>query len=206
MKFDAENDTGALGKLPPAVKLLALFVLSILLFATTSPSVLIPAASLVLIGSLLLCPSAVWQWLRSWVLLFTIAVVVGWTAYAQSLDAALVTFTRLTTLTLLATLVTTTTRIAEFIDTITTLARPLERIGIGNARDIGLAIGLAIRFIPEVQARYQSIADAHRARGLKMRLSTVIGPMVIGTLQNAEEIANAIDARGIRATKTHDQT
>jgi biotin transport system permease protein len=32
-----------------------------------------------------------------------------------------------------------------------------------------------------------------------MRLSTVIVPMVIGTMQSADEIANAIDARCIRS-------
>ncbi|RYD46046.1 MAG: energy-coupling factor transporter transmembrane protein EcfT, partial [Sphingomonadales bacterium] len=95
--------------------------------------------------------------------------------------------------------VTATTTIGEFIETITAMARPLERLGIANARDIGLAIGLVIRFVPEVQARYVAVADAHRARGLKLRFSTVLVPLVIGTLQSADDIADAIDARCIRA-------
>jgi biotin transport system permease protein len=122
-----------------------------------------------------------------------------WTAYANSFEAASIVLMRLGSLSLFATVITATTTIGQFIDTITRAAQPFEAIGIGNARDIGLAIGLVIRFVPEVHARYKSVAEAHRARGLKMRLSTVIVPMVIGTMQSADEIANAIDARCIRS-------
>jgi biotin transport system permease protein len=199
MILEATGGTGALHRLPAAAKLLALFGLSGLLFALTSPLALLSSAGLVLAVCLIFCRAALLRWLTSWVLLVTIAAVGAWTAYAEGAEAALIVLTRLGTLTLFATLVTTTTSIGAFIAVITALARPLEKIGIANARDIGLAIGLTIRFVPDVQARYQAIADAHRARGLRLRPGTLIVPLVIGTLQNAEEIASAIDARGIRA-------
>jgi biotin transport system permease protein len=198
MKLDSIHSPGPLDRLPAAAKLLALFGLSVLLFTLQARTALLSITGLVLLCALIFCRTAVWHWLKSWALLLTIAIVVACTAYAEGFDAALIVLTRLSSLTLFATVVTTTTSIGAFIAVITALARPLEKIGIGNARDIGLAIGLAIRFVPEVQARYQAIADAHRARGLKLRPRTLIVPMVIGTLQNAEEIAQAIDARSIR--------
>lgn len=202
MKAGTLHSAGPLGRMPAAAKLFALFGLSILLFLLTSPAALLAIPGLVLAGALLLCRAALWYWLRSWVLLLTIAAVGAWTAYAEGSEAALIVLARLGSLTLFATMVTTTTSIGAFIAVITTLARPLERIGLANARDIGLAIGLTIRLIPDVQARYQAIADAHRARGLRLRPGTLIVPLVIATLQNAEEIAQAIDARGIRDTET----
>lgn len=189
---------GLVHEVPTVVKLLALFGVSILLFILKSPSVLGAVAGLVVAGCLSFCRAAVAEWLKSWSLLLTIAVVVIWTAYANGLEASLVVLIRLGTLSLFATAITSTTTIGQFIDIITKFARPLEMIGIGKAADIGLAIGLAIRFIPEVHACYKQVAAAHHARGLKMRLSTIVAPMVIGTMRGADEIANAIDARCIR--------
>ncbi|GLU27184.1 MULTISPECIES: energy-coupling factor transporter transmembrane component T family protein [Brucella/Ochrobactrum group] len=199
MNFYESLGDGPIHRLPPAIKLIALFGLSVVLFMLNTPLALGILTALVALSSLAFCRSAVVQWLKSWPLLLTIAVVVVWTAYANSFEAASIVLMRLGSLSLFATVITATTTIGQFIDTITRAARPFEAIGIGNARDIGLAIGLVIRFVPEVHAHYKSVAEAHRARGLKMRLSTVIVPMVIGTMQSADEIANAIDARCIRS-------
>ena len=54
---------------------------------------------------------------------------------------------------------------------------------------------------PEVLGRYQAIRDAHDARGLKVRPMTLAVPLIILTLKNADDIAAAIDARGIRGHK-----
>jgi biotin transport system permease protein len=83
-------------------------------------------------------------------------------------------------------------------DEITALARPLERIGWVKADDIGLAVGLVLRFVPEIIARYHAISEAHAARGLKVRPATILTPLIILTLRDADNIAAAIDARGIR--------
>ncbi len=198
MNFYEVRSDGLVHRIPPAIKLITLFGLSVVLFILNSPANLGVVTALVVAGSLISSRTAVVQWLRSWPLLLTIGVVVAWTAYADEVQTASIVLMRLGSLTLFATVITATTSIGQFIDTLTKAARPFETMGICNARDIGLAIGLVIRFVPEVHARYRSVTQAHRARGLKMRLSTVIVPMVIGTLQSADEIANAIDARCIR--------
>ena len=80
----------------------------------------------------------------------------------------------------------------------TALARPLERAGLVRADDIGLAVGLVVRFVPEILSRYQAIREAHAARGLKLRPTTILVPLIILTLRDADNVAAAIDARGIR--------
>lgn len=195
-----EGDT-LLHRLSPRAKLLGLAVVSLVLFLVNSPAVLAAAACLggIVYASLRLG----WQqsWLRLRPILLTIVVVALFTLVLNGQHDALIVVTRLTALALLASAVTATTSTGDFIDEITRLAMPLERLGVVKASDIGLSIGLVIRFVPEILSRYQAIRDAHRARGLRPKPLTLAVPLIILTLKNADEIAAAIDARGIRAQK-----
>jgi len=193
-------DEGLIHRVPPEGKLFALFVFSVLLFALTSPLILAGLAGAVVAVTVLCCRPAFIQWIKAWPLLLTIVALSIWTLFSRGPEATSITLFRLGSLSLFATVVTVTTTVGQFIDTVTRLARPLEKLGIANARDVGLAIGLVIRFVPEIHARYRNVVDAHRARGLKLRPSTIIGPIIIATIMSADEIANAIDARNIRAT------
>ncbi|AXV14602.1 transporter [Neorhizobium sp. SOG26] len=187
-----------LHRLSPGLKLGGLAVFSLLLFATRSPVVL--AAAVFLAGaihaSMRFGVVRTWQQLR--VILLSISILTVFTLLLNGPADALAVFLRLVALAVLAATITATTSTAEFIDTITAGARPLERIGLVKAADLGLAIGLVVRFVPEVLARYEAIRDAHRARGLKQRPLTLAVPLIIQTLRHADEIAAAIDARGIR--------
>ncbi|KAB1085512.1 energy-coupling factor transporter transmembrane protein EcfT [Neorhizobium galegae] len=195
-----EGDT-SLHRLSPRTKLLGLATLSLVLFLVHSPAVLSVAA---LLGGIVYSSLRLgWRqsWLRLRPILLTIAIVALFTLALNSPHDALIVVTRLTALALFAAVVTATTSTGDFIDEITRLAMPLERLGLARAADIGLSIGLVIRFVPEILSRYQAIRDAHRARGLKVRPLTLAVPLIILTLKNADEIAAAIDARGIRAQK-----
>ncbi|MCY1297908.1 Energy-coupling factor transporter transmembrane protein BioN [compost metagenome] len=101
-------------------------------------------------------------------------------------------------LVLFAAAVTATTTISAFMDEITVLLTPFERLGWLRAADVSLALGLVLRFVPDIFARYEAIREAHRARGLPIRPLTIIGPLIILTLKDADTIAAAIDARGFR--------
>lgn len=115
-----------------------------------------------------------------------------------SVQEALTTTLRLLSVLLLAASVTATTTIAAFMDVLAKLFWPLERLGLLKAADLSLAVGLVLRFVPEIAARYEALKEAHRARGVPVRLSRVLGPLIISTLKDADGIAQAIDARGIR--------
>lgn len=190
-----------LHRLSPRVKLGGLALVSLALFVIQSPVVLALAAltGAGVYGRLRL------GWRQSWLqlrmILLTIVAVTLFTLVFNSPDDALAVFFRLTAVALFAATITATTSTGDFIDTITSAARPMERIGLVRAADLGLAIGLVIRFVPEVAARYTAIRDAHHARGLKPRPLTLAVPLIILTLRNADEIAAAIDARGVRGQK-----
>ncbi|MDK4705413.1 energy-coupling factor transporter transmembrane protein EcfT [Rhizobium sp. CNPSo 4062] len=185
-------------RLSPRVKLLALAALGVLLFLTQSIALLACAnlvgAALYLRSGLLIAEAL--KRLRP--ILVSIAVLAIFAALVGPLHAAIVTALRLTALALFAATVTATTSMADFIDEITALAMPLEKLGLLKAADIGLAIGLVIRFVPEILDRYRAIREAHQARGIKVRLATTLVPLIILTLRDADNIAAAIDARGIR--------
>ena len=190
-----------LHRLPAGVKLAGLAVVSLLLFLMNSPMALAVAASagFGLYAMLGLGWRNSWQRMR--VILLTIVVVSVFTLVINSPANAATVFFRLLALALFAATITATTSTGDFIAVVTKAARPLEMIGLVKASDLGLAIGLVIRFLPEVLGRYQAIRDAHHARGLKPKPLTLAVPLIILTLRNADEIAAAIDARGIRGQK-----
>ncbi|WP_029617141.1 energy-coupling factor transporter transmembrane component T family protein [Pseudorhizobium marinum] len=190
-----------LHRLPPGLKLLLLLAVSLALFLTRSPLFLGCAGA----AGVLLYASLGIGWRQSWIrlrpILLTIAIVALATLLLESVEDGIVALLRLTTLMLVAAAVTATTPVGAFIDAVTRAALPLEKLGLVRASDIGLAVGLVIRFVPEVISRYQALRTAHQARGLKVRPTTMIVPLIIQTLKSADEIAAAIDARGIRGQK-----
>lgn len=187
-----------LHRLPTKAKLGGLAVFSMFLFMANNPLVLGVAA---FVAALAYASTGIgWKsgLARLRPAFITIFAVTLFALLFQPPTEALVIFFRLTAVMLAAAAITATTSIGAFIDTITWAAMPFERIGLVRAADIGLSVGLVIRFVPEVTLRYRSIRDAHQARGLKVRPVTLIVPLMIHTLKNADEIAAAIDARGIR--------
>lgn len=185
-------------RLPPGLKIAGLAVAAVAIFLTRDPIWLAPAALLAggLYFSLGQPFGAAARLLRP--VFLTIMVVGLFHLLLTSGEEAMVTVLRLTTLMLLGAAVTATTTVSAFMEVIATAASPLERLGLAKAADIGLAVGLVVRFVPEILTRYEAIREAHRARGLKPRATTLMGPLIISTLKDADNIAAAIDARGIR--------
>ncbi len=185
-------------RLPAALKIGGLGLAAVLLFLTRDHLLLMAAA----IASAVVYFSLGQPWrvatspLRP--IALTILMVGLFHLALTSADEAVVTVLRLTTLMMLAATVTATTTIQAFMETVARAASPLERLGLVRAADIGLAVGLVVRFVPEILARYHAIREAHAARGLKPRVTTILGPLIISTLKDADNISAAIDARGIR--------
>lgn len=195
--LDIEGDS-PLHRLPARGKLVLLFVTAVGLFLVSDLRVLVPALALST-GLLLSTGVGVREaFRRTRFVLFTVLILAAANYYLHSPHEALVVFCRLAALVLLAAAVTATTGISAFMDEVTRLLMPLERRGLVQAADVSLAVGLVIRFVPEILARYRDIADAHRARGLPVRPLTTLVPLIILTLKDADTIAMAIDARGFR--------
>ncbi|EJZ20471.1 energy-coupling factor transporter transmembrane protein EcfT [Rhizobium sp. Pop5] len=188
----------AMHRLSPRVKLLSLAIVSVVLFISVNIALLSVAVLLAAIVCRMVGMPVKDGLRRLRPIFLTIVIVAFFNLIFNPWHDAVVTLLRLTALLLLAATVTATTTIAQFIDEVTALARPLERTGWVQADDIGLAIGLVLRFVPEILGRYQAIREAHEARGLKVRPTTLLAPLIILTLRDADNVAAAIDARGIR--------
>ena len=102
---------------------------------------------------------------------------------------------RLAALILLASLVTLTTRASDMIDTITRALSLLRPLGVNPAK-IGLAISLALRFIPVLGQITRDVREAQKTRGLERSVIATALPVAIRTLKMADDIADAIEARG----------
>ncbi|MBZ7920717.1 energy-coupling factor transporter transmembrane protein EcfT [Ensifer adhaerens] len=187
-----------LHRLPVRAKLVALLVLSIGLFLSSSLALqtiaFIIAAGLYL--SVGLSPKDAIK--RVGFVFLTIFFLAAVNLFYLSFAEVATLTLRLMALVLFAAAVTATTTISAFMDEVTILLTPLERLGLVRAADVSLALGLVLRFVPDIFARYEAIREAHRARGLPVRPLTIIGPLIILTLKDADTIAAAIDARGFR--------
>lgn len=187
-----------LHRIPVKPKLLGLMAFGLALYIVDQPVVL--GAAMVLTGLLYLSTGVGMAegFRRLRPVLFTIAFLAAVNLLLLSPLEALVTTLRLVAILFLAAAVTASTTIADFMAAVTDLARPLERLGLLKAADLGLALGLVLRFVPEIAGRYEALKEAHAARGIPVKLSRMLGPLIISTLKDADRIAEAIDARGIR--------
>ncbi|MBC2772930.1 energy-coupling factor transporter transmembrane protein EcfT [Rhizobium sp. AQ_MP] len=190
--------TSLLHRIPVKPKLFGLMVFGLLLYLIDQP---------VMLGAALIMTALVYRatgiglaegFRRLKPVLFTIAFLAAVNLLLLTPLEALVTTLRLVAILFLAAAVTASTTVADFMAAVTDLARPLERLGLLKAADLGLAFGLVLRFVPEIAARYEALKEAHAARGIPVKLSRLLGPLIISTLKDADRIAEAIDARGIR--------
>jgi biotin transport system permease protein len=110
-----------------------------------------------------------------WVLALLLAVQVLLDHWTTGVLVAI----RLAALLLLASLLTRTTR---------------SSIGV-NPGKVGLAISLALRFIPVLAVITVEVREAQRTRGLEGSVLAVAVPVVVRTLKMADDIAAAIEAR-----------
>ncbi len=195
--LDIAGDT-PLHRASARLKLILLFTAAVTLFLVHSPW-LLAAAAIAAAGLYASTGIGLAEGVRRVrFVLFTVALVALANYTFHSLADALAVLFRLGALVLLAAAVTATTTVSAFMDEITRLLRPLERFGFVRAADVSLAVGLVLRFVPEILARYGDIREAHRARGLRIRPLGVLVPLIILTLKDADTIAMAIDARGFR--------
>lgn len=123
----------------------------------------------------------------------------------EGLELAFMLSARLFFLAVLSTLLGLTTSAVELADGLEALLKPLEKIRI-PVRGVSLTLGIAMRFIPVVLEEAENIFKAQRARGVEFsegnvfkrakRLVYILIPLLINSLRRAEELAQAMEARG----------
>jgi biotin transport system permease protein len=102
---------------------------------------------------------------------------------------------RLSALVIFAQVVTETTRASAMQDALVAALRPFERLPFVSAQKAGLALAIALRSLPRIEAAVRELREAREARGLKAGTLKLIVPLVARILRDARETADAIDAR-----------
>ncbi|MFS3127311.1 energy-coupling factor transporter transmembrane component T family protein [Nocardioides sp. Bht2] len=115
-------------------------------------------------------------------------IVVGW-------QRAVVITGVIVALVLLANLVTLTTKTTDLIDVVVRVCGPLRMIGV-NPERVGLLLNLAIRAVPLMAELAGQITEAQQARGLRISVRAMAVPFVVGALRRADELGDALAARG----------
>lgn len=139
-------------------------------------------------------PRAIWQQLRPALpFILMLALFQGLTAdWWEAID----TTQRFSCLILLASLLTLTTSSGALSDAVLAGLRPFKRFGLPTER-IALAMTLTLRFIPVIAQASEEVREAQRARGGKNHILRSAGPTLIRTLKLADELAEALEARGL---------
>ncbi|MDV4143489.1 energy-coupling factor transporter transmembrane component T family protein [Shimia sp. FJ5] len=187
--------TSPLHRLSPGPKILVMMAAGTALFLVESLPLVLGALLLTLalyrLAGLTL-GDALAQ-LRPLALIFVIFLALQYWLSGPVLAAFVVL--RLAALILLASLVTLTTRASDMIDTITRALALLRPLGVNPAK-VGLAISLALRFIPVLGQITTDVREAQKTRGLERSVIATALPVAIRTLKMADDIADAIEARG----------
>ena len=190
---------------PAALKLGLLLVISIVLVSTTTWPVLAVAAVLFL--SLLRWVTGPWsiQSLLRWRWsIIALMVLVAYVAAVVGILQALAVMFRLLALISAALVLMSTTRTTDLMAVVEALLKPFGRWGWVDPARVALLFGIVIRFMPVLIEQWNEIKEAQSSRGLSAKPYALLVPMLARTLQRADEIAEAIDARGVFGQRTSD--
>lgn len=97
----------------------------------------------------------------------------------------------------LAALLALTTRVTDLLDAIERGLSPLARLGLDPQR-AALLMTITISTIPVLGRRAAEVRDAQRARGARNSPLTFVVPFLIVALKHADEVGDALNARGVR--------
>lgn len=176
---------------------LALLTVAALLLSLLRPGIPGTVLALVLvsvvypIASLPLRALAEAWWRLRWLIL----VLGGALWLFASATEAVVSTGRVMALLLLAELVTRTTRMGDLLEVFRSIARPLRRMGV-DPDAVALTLSLTIAMIPVIAGFAVQVRDAQRARGVRLGPRAVL-PLLVLTLKHADDVGDALAARGL---------
>jgi biotin transport system permease protein len=188
--------TNPVHRAPAGLKLAALAVLGVALFATARLDLVAAALGLVLAAGLL-GARLPWRVLTSQVrpVWIWLVALFGFHLLVTDPVVGAVAVLRLLTLVLAAAVITATTRVTALVAVIEWLTSPLRVFGVRPAR-IGLVIAMTLRFIPLVADRAARIREAQAARGAERVGLGMVVPLLVQVLRMATTVGEALDARG----------
>lgn len=140
--------------------------------------------------------------LKTGTVLFTVG---GWSLYSDAIFQTLYIAVRLLLMIMITTCLTATTKPLEMTLGIEDLLSPFSVIGVPS-HEIAMLISIALRFIPDLIDETARIIKAQESRGVDMKegkiserimaILSLIVPLFVSAFQRAEDLANAMEARG----------
>ena len=132
------------------------------------------------------------------------------TIYVKALIDTLYIVVRLVLMIMITTLLTVTTKPLDLTLGIEYLLNPFKRIGVPS-HEIAMMISIALRFIPTIIEETMRIMNSQKSRGVDfeegsikekvMAIVSLIVPLFSVAFQRADELANAMEARGYAPSK-----
>lgn len=183
-------------QLDARMKLIALCLVTVVLFQIKQPALLTVCAMFVF-G---LYAAMGWQFLASGMqklkpLSIFVIVIMVWHVATQDIIGGVAICLRLLAVVAFANLVTMTTRLETLVDIATGLFTPLRRFGV-RPKLLGFSIALVIRFIPVLMDRVRRLMEAWRARSPRRVNWRILAPVFLTVLDDADHVAEALRARG----------
>lgn len=178
---------------PAGVKLAGMAAFTLALFAL--PGVAVPAVALGLV-TLAALGLGLWpEWLRLFRALGWMALVIFlWHAATGTAWQGLGVVLRMGAAFGAANLVTLTTRLTEMQAVFLWLARPLSPLV--RPRTLALAMALVIRFVPVLSLKAETLSQAWAARSARRIGWPLVFAITLAALDDAEQVAEALRARG----------
>lgn len=136
----------------------------------------------------------------------TVLITIGsWSLYSDAVFQTLYIAVRLLLMVMITTCLTATTKPLEMTLGIEDLLSPFSKIGVPS-HEIAMLISIALRFIPDLIDETARIIKAQESRGVDMKegklserimaILSLIVPLFVSAFQRAEDLANAMEARG----------
>lgn len=138
----------------------------------------------------------------------------GWSLYLGGVLQGLLSVTRMALLVSFTALLTFTTSAGQLNQGLESMLSPFRRLGFSPER-LTLMISIALRFIPSILEETQQILKAQASRGADLRelpwkekgkmLVSLLVPVTVGAFRRAEDLVQAMEARGYRLGQPRSQ-
>ncbi len=209
-------------KMDPRAKIMAMLLVLIAIFfpaGWTGYAIIFAAAALtIIIGKLSF--TFIWKAMKPMLFMLAFLFVINafllktgdplftvgsFTLYSDAVFQTLYIAVRLLLMVMITTCLTATTKPLDMTLGIEDLLKPFQKIHV-PAHEIAMLISIALRFIPDLIDETQRIIKAQESRGVDlqegkltdriMAILSLIVPLFVSAFQRAEDLANAMEARG----------
>jgi biotin transport system permease protein len=189
--------TSPIHRMPAGPKVLTFTLITLAITLSAGNAWTIPAACVLVFSGYLLAGLGVRELAAQ---VFAVRWVIGIMLATQLLFlpplVAAANTGRVLVVIVLAALITLTTRIPALLDATERSLGPLRRFGVSPS-GIGLLLGMTITTIPVIAGFAASIREAQRARGVPLRLTTFVVPLLVMSLKHSDDLADALTTRGV---------